>query len=557
MKILRICLFFALIFILCACGDVPAMSDGTESVNSDTETVSFEACSIGVIIGTERISVQKDITGEGYSLYLPSYAENIFWSLEEDTEINGKSVSNGESAEMLLASQNFSAGEALVKVMRSANLPSLFLISDDGSMDKIDSSDDHSYSSSGAFSLISSDGELLSAGRLKKIRGRGNATWYGTEKKPYQIELSAAQSLLGLAKAKKYVLLANYYDPSLLRNRLVFDMVQAIEGYSPSCRSVDLYAHGEYLGSYLLCEKIDIAENKIAIYDLESETEDLLLLDPDEYPRGGSLTGAEKGSSKWFETEIEPEDITGGYLLEVDYPERYPDEVSGFVTERGLPVVIKSPECASKAQVEYIKEFVCDFEDALYSENGYNDKGKHFSEYADVDSLIFRYLLEEFVLNIDGGISSFHIYKDREGNGGKLNFSCVWDYDCSLGNYDLYADLTSPEMLFVASSETRNNGTVPSWFNALLGHEDMAERISSYYAEAFRPMVLMMAESIEGFSSEIKASAEMDDALYGGLEKRNFYGAESGSSFEEAKAYLIDFVNRRIEFFDLHFGMND
>ncbi|MBR4296199.1 MAG: CotH kinase family protein [Clostridia bacterium] len=550
---LMILVMLCLLFTLSGCGE----SHATSGVPSDA----FDVCEVGVEICGEIIRVQKNMSGDGYTLYLPAFCDGVLWSLPENLEqitLSGKEIRDGESAQELTSAESviFKSGEAEVevRVLRSANIPALFLHSDDGNMDKINSSPDHSYGTAGEYSLISSDGAVLSSGALKKLRGRGNSTWNGTAKKPYQMELKSSESLLGLAKAKKYVLLANYYDPSLLRNSVAFSLAKVADGFSPNFAPVDLYACGEYIGSYLLCDKIDIDEEKIDIINLEELTEDILEEDPDTYERGGAITGAEHGSYKWYELPEDPKDISGGFVLEVDYPERYPDEVSGFVTERGLPIVIVSPECASKAQVEYIKEYVGDFEDALYSEDGYNEKGKHYSAYVDMDSLVFRYLFEEFTLNIDACVSSFHIYKDSDTKDGKLNFSCVWDYDCTFGNYNLYADLTSPETLFVASSETRNSGTMPSWLYALLGHEDFVLRVKEYYTEAFAPAAREALSSITDKADEIAKSAYMDDALYSGADNKNFFGADSGENFDEAVIYLTDFIEKRIEFFDKTFG---
>ena len=546
----RIVIFLCLLctLLMCSCS-VQTYADG--EVGGDTLLSDAAGASdIGFLVCGERITLQKDADGEGYTLYLPSFADDITWSIEKSILFEGKTVNDGESARGLLELENADIGGFDVKIMRSANIASMFLQSDDGNMDKINSSADHSYGTGGSYSLISPEGEVLSAGKLKKIRGRGNATWNGAEKKPYQIELSSPSELLGLAKAKKYILLANYYDPSLLRNSIAFEIAAAYEGYSVSGEPLDLYACGEYLGSYLLCEKIDIAENKIDIFDLENATEDLLQDKAEEYPREGAISGAEAGGAKWFELPSEPKDSSGGYLLEVEYTERYPNEVSGFVTDRGLPIVILSPECASKKQVEYIKEYVCDFEDALYSPDGYNEKGKHYSDYADMESLAFRYLFEEFLLNIDGGVSSFHIYKDSDEMGGKLNFSCVWDYDCAFGNYKKYADLTSPEILFVGESETRNNGSMPSWFYAMLRRGELRELIKDCYNKNFRASVAMAISMLPSMVDRIRASAEMDHMLYGSFDERNFYGADCGSDFEDATAHLEDFIRRRLDFFD-------
>lgn len=56
-----------------------------------------------------------------------------------------------------------------------------------------------------------------------KIRGRGHSTWEWP-KKPYKIKLDDKASLLGMSEAKRWVLLANYADESLLRNTAAFEM---------------------------------------------------------------------------------------------------------------------------------------------------------------------------------------------------------------------------------------------------------------------------------------------------------------------------------------------
>lgn len=136
----------------------------------------------------------------------------------------------------------------------------------------------------------------------------------------------------------------------------------------------------------------------------------------------------------------DPEDITGGYLLEMELPERYKDEISGFVTTGGQAVTMKCPECVSKAQIDYIADFYQKVEDALYSKDGYytdGDGNRHpLSEYVDIESLARMYLIQEFSMNLDSGITSFYFYKDSYITGdGKLHAAPVWDFDVALGNY--------------------------------------------------------------------------------------------------------------------------
>ncbi len=548
---------------LSSCGNytVVDVSANGEEISSTVITPSkpsnIDDCGISFNYETIRIST---VDNEKY-LFLPSAFVGGALALCDgaDVSVADKKWGHGDVVTFSDISDgftlNFDDDKFDVKVMRSANIPALFLNSSDGSFDKINNSYRHEYKTNGDISLYDSMGERLYSEKIKEIKGRGNSTWGTAEKKPYQIELFEKESLLGLAESEKYILLANYFDPSLLRNSTAFDIAAlASDDYSPSYKTVDLYCQGRYNGTYLLCEKIDIEESKINIENLEQSTK---LLYPDYKLRDFSQMGESKpvaDSMKWYDIPENPSDITGGYLLEVDYPERYEEEGSGFLSGLGMPVVLKSPQYASYEQVKYIKDFIDEFEDALYSPDGVGENGRHYTEYIDLESLAFRYLLEEFALNIDGGIASFHFYKDSEKNGGKLYFSCVWDYDCTFGNSKKYADLTSPEILFVAESERRNNGSMPSWFYQAMQHEDFRTEVKKVYDEKFSSAIRTVLEELPYMKDEISASASMDYALYPNAQKRLLFCEESGKDFDEAYDYFYNFYSKRVTFFEKTFG---
>ena len=96
--------------------------------------------------------------------------------------------------------------------------------------------------------------------------------------------------------------------------------------------------------------------------------------------------------------------------MELELGSRYPNEASGFVTKRSQPVILKSPEYASQAQIEYISGYWQEMEDALYSDTGYNSLGKHYSEYIDTLSYARQYLIEEWSGDWDAGITSNYFY---------------------------------------------------------------------------------------------------------------------------------------------------
>ena len=196
-----------------------------------------------------------------------------------------------------------------------------------------------------------------------------------------------------MGKAKKWALLSNYLDHSMLRNKVTSEISRAggME-YVMDSVFVDLYADGSYRGTYQLTERVQIQKQRVNIRDLEEETELLNNNELDEYPQ--ILSGIPENSNdqyvvnsyKYYDTPNDPDDITGGYLLQFQLPGRYSYKAeSGFITSRGSVIEIDGPEYASKEQVLYIRNFVQEMEDAFYSETGYNSKGKHYSYYIEVD----------------------------------------------------------------------------------------------------------------------------------------------------------------------------
>ena len=95
------------------------------------------------------------------------------------------------------------------------------------------------------------------------IRGRGNSTW-GEPKKPYSIKFKEKQSLLGMAEAKKWVLLANYLDRTLIRNAVAFEITKKTNlEWTPSGKFAEVFLNGKFLGNYFICEKIQIDKNRL------------------------------------------------------------------------------------------------------------------------------------------------------------------------------------------------------------------------------------------------------------------------------------------------------
>ncbi|MBN2041089.1 MAG: CotH kinase family protein [Spirochaetes bacterium] len=254
--------------------------------------------------------------------------------------------------------------------------------------------------SESTYSLIDSSG-TETAGETK-IKGRGFSTWNFMPKKPYSLKLSEKAGFFGMPEDKRWALLANYADKTLLRNEVALklgrEMLQNMS-WSPDSEQVVLYFNSEYQGVYQLTEQIKIDGDRVDIESIED-------FDPsiDDY--------------KNF-----------GYLLEVD--ERM-DEEFYFTTTQGVIFTCKDPDEDLENVFDLIVADVQEAEDAIYSP-GFADTTDGYAKYIDTDSFIDWYLANEITKNRDAiFFSSCYMYFDPADK--KYHMGPIWDFDISLGN---------------------------------------------------------------------------------------------------------------------------
>ena len=326
----------------------------------------------------------------------------------------------------------FETGDAVdIEVMFSQNINTMFIQTDLGDLTGIHESKQNF--DTGSYILLDSTGNSNCSGRLDSIRARGNMTFDAADKKSYNIRMQDKTAVFDLGIARNWALLANAFDDSLVRNHLVTELAKLMDmAYVPDMDYVDLYINGEYQGNYQLAERVEISEERLNIRNLESEMEllnpdlDLSFLTPIEEPVD------DFPAIKWVEGIQTPQDIASGYLIELDMTYRYYMEQSGFISSRKQPVVIKSPKCVSFEQAYYVANKYQDMEDALCSENGYNETtGLHYSDCLDMHSFAQKYLVDEISKNLDAALTSFFMYIPE----GDTRFYAgpIWDYDRTWG----------------------------------------------------------------------------------------------------------------------------
>ena len=407
-------------------------------------------------------------------------------------------------------------------VMRGASIPTVWIDTEDG-IEYIH--DSRSHCTAAEMKVFSDKGELQYSGEIESMQGRGNSSW-STIKRSYGIKLTNAASLLNMTSGKSWTLIGGGYDVTGLRNKIFYDMaVECGLDNAIDCEWINLYIDGRFFGCYLLTEKITVASGRLEIGDLEKRTEQENEEPLDFYP----YYEFEENGKQWtgYSVPHQPSDMSGGYLLEIeDYEQRFITETSRFTTNQGYRVVVKSPDCATLEQVGYISGFVQEFEDALYSPDGYNSLGKHYTDYIDMESFVQRYLIDEISKNLDAGYSSYFFYKPQRED--KLYAGPVWDYDTGLGNNRGWGSnevLKDPEGMYVNTD---------NWSKQLWAQTDFREVSYKIFQKKFLPYLEDLLEyKLEQYAETIQASAAMEQIYYG------------GEDWEEEVSKMRDFLEKR------------
>ena len=464
-----VCLALCLIL---GAGMVPAVSAAAEDTVDwstlytcgDPETENTRI-TVQAIDGADTLVLPSTVSPSAVTLYLdiPDSAVVVARGETGSTQLtNGGTLDLtalcGSGYTLTLQAVNGSeTSEYRLNFLFSGNVSAMYLVSDDPANEGrtwVESSADKSNKATGSMVLQNADGTIVYDDALTQIKGRGNSTWQA-EKKPYQIKLDSKTDLLQTGdknnKSKTWVLLANYYDLALMRNTIALGLGSAM-GMDANVQStyVDLYYDGEYRGCYLLAEKVEVGSGRVNITDLEEANEDAnpTIDDLADLPTATGTT-ANGATYTYCEGMSSPADITGGYLLEMDYTSRIGEEISYFLTTRGTYVVVKSPECAGKEEMDYIATLYQDYEDAIYNGGVNPTTGKAYTDYVDLKSTVHCYLINELSKNRDGFASSAYLYK--EAGEDTMTMGPLWDYDLSLGGGGgSFNEKAEPEGLYTA-----------------------------------------------------------------------------------------------------------
>lgn len=401
--------------------------------------------------------------------------------------------------------------------------------------------------------LLDAQGDTLYKGSLAHMKTRGNTSFKET-KKSFAIKFQEKHSWFGLKKSKSFVLLSNACDESQIRNAIGLDLASASGLPTPRYTFLTLYINGEYKGLYQMTNKVDEGKDAVNITNLNQLNK---LANPkplEEYEWYGRGRIKQVIQRKGVLLENNPEDITGGYLLDnTGPPIHYSKSISGFVSDACDNIRIRLPKYASLQEVDYIAERYNEMEKAILSDDGIHpETGKHYSEYIDVESFARYYLVNEVLRNPDGGWASFMMYKDTDAIDPKFYAGPAWDFDRILDNPKF------PGNAMVLCNEiyvNRKRGKT-GWAHSggllhhLCKHADFQQEIKKCYLNEISPIChsYLAERPFDSLAALLAHEAEQDNLAY---------QTRQSKDYATATLRATEFLRKRVEFLDWYYSSSE
>lgn len=291
-----------------------------------------------------------------------------------------------------------------------------------------------------------------------EMKGRGNSSWLFTDKKGYQIKFEKKTSVLGLPEAKKWCLIANANDGSLMRNKLAYELADYGDfAYTPDCEFVDLWVDGVYQGLYTITSKVEIGKNRLNLKDEKG-----VLVEMDNY--------FYKSEDVWRASRIS-----------------------------GMHYVLKEAvDESSTAGFESFMSAMEQLESCLWNNAGWSQ----ISSLIDARSFADFYLVNELLQNRECAVTSLYYYKD--GDSDVIHAGPVWDFDTCLGSQG-----ETPDSYYFANSGGPGTSATDI-FARLAGYPEYIQLVKEVYEENYQSLYPELEKKLNEWYAQIKNSADMN-----------------------------------------------
>lgn len=490
-------------------------------------SVLSENASFSAHIDVKGYKISSYLSKGIYYLFVPQSIEinelEIIYEYSTDIKQVSSGIIDNENKKI---TNNFSINDTLnivanddtkytIKVMKS-DIPSMCINLDNNiSLQTVHAgSKDIKYKASMQIIGASNSSYDISDDAIE-FKGRGNSTWK-MDKRGYQIKLNKKQNLLGIGngKSKKWVLLANQADRTLLRNKIAYDLgVDSGVTDIPNSTFIDLYINGEYIGNYLLSDKVETGSSRV---NLQNEKGVLVEID-NEYGKQEDFYFTTQKSKTVFALK---ESYAGDNKLGDD---------------------------AQKAALSSFENSMNKLETKLSNKSPWNE----IKQLVDVESFARLYLVMELSEDPDGLYSSTYFYKD--GDSDVIHAGPVWDFDAAFGYYKSTHRGGNANVDYILNYKTN------TFYTQLFQYNQFVDIVNKIYTNELKAKFHNIGSKINEYKNIMSNSIKMNFIRWDYLLGNTFENPSTtpnGTTYQSEVDYLEKWILKRVSYMDQRYSIS-
>ena len=364
-----------------------------------------------------------------------------------------------------------------------------------------------------------------------EIRGQSSQNF---PKKSYGVELRNAMGddvkaeLLGMPAESDWVLYAPYSDKTMLRNALTFYLGGRMGRWQPRFGFCEVYLNGDYVGVYLLIEKIKRDKERVPV-------------------------------AKMTTSDVSGDAVTGGYIVKVDkvqdlssyeYFYNYPDITYPNTRNYAWSWVYPKADDLLPQQRNWFMEYIKKVENSINS-SSFTNLATGYPAYLDIPSFIDFQIMNELSNNVDGYRYSTFFHKDRESLGGKLVAGPLWDFNLGYGNVDYVAARLSTTTWLYTSIGT-GEGNCMHWWYRLMQDPAYKQSVKERYSRLRRGILHTdsVFKTIDSMITRLGPAVGRNFNRWPVLDKDIWPNPEIRYTYENEIIFLKNWVSDRLYWMD-------
>ena len=370
-----------------------------------------------------------------------------------------------------------------------------------------------------------------------EIRG-STSQWF--PKKQYAVETRDLAgndldvSMLGFPAESDWILFAPYNDKSLMRDVLAYKIASSMGRYASRSKFCEVVLNNEYVGVYVLLEKVKRDANRVNIKKLEP-------------------------------SDISGDALTGGYIIKIDKTDGenndgwystylpYPQAQYSVFYQYHYP----KPDDIVQQQKDYIQNKIFQFETMMSLSSNISDSATGYPKFLDTDSFVDFFIVNEAAKNVDGYRLSTYLYKDRDSRNPKIFAGPVWDFNLAFGNADYYDswETTGWHLQYLTDYQNMPSDEsflTPNWWRKLFDDTNFRNKVYARWQNVKSDLI--NSEKIFGYIDSL--TVLLDESKTRNFEKwpvlgvwvwPNYY---VGQTYQQEISYLKNWIAFRLNWMD-------